>query len=292
MAASRDISSWSSRPPGTASNPPRPHRLWNWPCSGAAGNCTSMALAPRPSFKFASRSRGQTSRTAAGLGWCPRSPEPTRTRASQIAKSSPGRVQSRPKHGSANQPDHQRGRESGRAPGLAEKPGRNLWVDRQVERPDVAANEEDRVRAANARVTRIIDDRVGDASRGERFDSSCRTDAEFVEVAKLDRLGRSRLRARGRLTGLLAVVAERALERPAVIRPSVDNAERARDDAVAAAIADVGLHEHAAELGPDDGAGRAGFETPGMLAVLADVRREVPRRQAVALALDELHMAP
>src|SRR5690606_31232413 len=64
--------------------------------------------------------------------------------------------------------------------------------------------------------------------------------------------------------------------------------ERAADDAVAAAVADVGLDEDAAQLGAHDGAGGAGFEAAGDPAVLADVGGELPGEEVgiVAAAAD------
>src|SRR5207244_7507309 len=66
------------------------------------------------------------------------------------------------------------------------------------------------------------------------------------------------------------------------------------------AVADVGLHVNAAELRPDDRAGGTRLETAGVLAVLADIRRELPRRMlrriaattGARLMLDKLHMTP
>src|SRR5690606_24113210 len=60
----------------------------------------------------------------------------------------------------------------------------------------------------------------------------------------------------------------------------VDDAEGTADDAVAAAVADVGLHVDRVELGADDRAGRTGLETTGALAVLADVGHQQPREVA------------
>src|SRR5204862_2224203 len=111
---------------------------------------------------------------------------------------------------------------------------------------------------------------------------------QLFEIAEENRLCRTRLRARWDLARFLPVVAERAFERASVIRTAIDHAERTRDDAVAAAVADVGLHEHAAEFGADDRSGRTRFETSGVLAMFADVRRKLPRHQfgRVAAASD------
>src|SRR5690606_17835678 len=62
---------------------------------------------------------------------------------------------------------------------------------------------------------------------------------ELVVGAELDRVGRAGLRAGGLEAVLEAVVAERALGGAAVVVVAVDDAERARRHAVAAAVADV-----------------------------------------------------
>src|SRR5215203_734793 len=67
-----------------------------------------------------------------------------------------------------------------------------------------------------------------------------------------------------------------ALPCPAVVFPAVDDAEGAGDDAVAAAVADVGLHVDGVELGPDDGPRGAGLQAAGPVAVLADIRHQQP----------------
>src|SRR4051794_36457933 len=71
---------------------------------------------------------------------------------------------------------------------------------------------------------------------------------QLVGRAVLDRLRGTGLGARGRQALLGAVVAERALEDPAVSLALVDHAERARRHAVATAVADVVLHHDGAEL--------------------------------------------
>ena len=53
---------------------------------------------------------------------------------------------------------------------------------------------------------------------------------------------------------------------------AIDHAERTRHNAVAASIADVGLHVHAAELRSHDRSGWTRFQASGVFAVLADVR--------------------
>src|SRR6185503_12664713 len=116
-------------------------------------------------------------------------------------------------------------------------------------------------------------------------------------------LGRAGLGAGRRLADLLTVVAERALaghaavvldrglvcvaSRFAQVRDrelalvvdridQIDHAERARDDAVAAAVADVRLHVDIAELVLHDRAGRTGLLAAGVRAVLAHVAHHQP----------------
>src|SRR5207302_1976681 len=84
----------------------------------------------------------------------------------------------------------------------------------------------------------------------------------------------------------LAVVAERTLVGVAVVFIAPEHAERAGADAVAAAVADVALHVHVAELVVDDRAGGARLLTGGVLAVLADVAHHEPAAaRGVALAV-------
>jgi hypothetical protein len=156
------------------------------------------------------------------------------------------------------------------------------------------------MRTSDARVDGIIDIRIGHPGGVELRDTPAGAVTELVQRPELDRLGRAGLGAGGNEARLLTVVAERALERAAVVGPAVDDAERTGYDAVAAAVADVGLYVDAAELRPDDRAGGTRLEAARRLAMLADVGRERPgppfRRIAAAARhdwlLDELHMPP
>src|ERR1019366_7616468 len=75
---------------------------------------------------------------------------------------------------------------------------------------------------------------------------------------------------------LLAVVTERALPGPDVAFETLDDAERTAGDAVAAAIANVGLHIDRIELGANDGSGGTCVQASGARAVLAHVRHHEP----------------
>src|SRR5260370_18788994 len=112
--------------------------------------------------------------------------------------------------------------------------------------------------------------------------------------AEVDGLGRARLGARRLEAHLHPVVAERALLRGARHRVDADHPERARADAVPAAVARVRLDDDRVELGADDGAGRAHLEAAGVRAVLADVAHHEPASvlPVGAELLDELHVPP
>src|SRR4029453_10067415 len=80
---------------------------------------------------------------------------------------------------------------------------------------------------------------------------------------------------------------------PAVLLTPVDDPERAGGHAVAAAVADVGLDDHGAELGPEQRPGRADLQARGRAAVLAHVRAHQPAQPVLApLLLDEGDVAP
>ena len=98
-----------------------------------------------------------------------------------------------------------------------------------------------------------------------------RGEFQFIDLAELDRLRRTRLGARGYLSRLLPVVAEGALESTSVVFVLLHHAEGTCHHAIATAVANVGLNEDAAKLRAHDGAGRAGLQAAGNFAVLANV---------------------
>src|SRR3546814_32075 len=149
---------------------------------------------------------------------------------------------------------------------------------------------------------RSVEIGVGDAAPVQRGHSVTGALLELIDLAELDRLGRAYLGA-GRLhAALQPVVAERALMRLAVELIHGHDAEGAGRYAIAAAVADVLLHDHGVELGAENRAGRAGFQTGRGVAVLAHVAHHQPaalqRRHSIwplAVAghlLDEGHVAP
>src|SRR5204862_8321669 len=66
--------------------------------------------------------------------------------------------------------------------------------------------------------------------------------------------------------------------------PAREHAERTRRHAVAAAVADVLLHDDGSELGAEERPRRADVEARGVRAVLADVRAHHPA-QGIAVEL-------
>src|SRR5581483_7219634 len=124
----------------------------------------------------------------------------------------------------------------------------------------------------------------------QRLDAFLGLGHELVAESELDRLRRARLGARRSESIVDAIVTERAFSRRPRLRVERDDTERARGHAVATAVANVLVDVHRSVLGAVDGAGRAGLETAGLRAVLADVGHEQPRQIPVRLGLlDEAH---
>ena len=104
----------------------------------------------------------------------------------------------------------------------------------------------------------------------------------------------------GSRPSFLAVGTERALEGAPVLWIALNHAKGAGDHAIAAAVADIGLHEDATEFGAHERAGGARFQATRDLAVFADIGGELPgnligRVAALAglhLTFHELHMPP
>src|SRR6266516_1990945 len=106
---------------------------------------------------------------------------------------------------------------------------------------------------------------------------------ELLDLAKEDRISRTRFGARGLYAILEPIVAQCALVRMVVAMiVACDDAKGTGHDAVATAVADILLHVHGVELGANDGSRRTGFVTGGVCTVLAYVTVHQP-----AIAVEE-----
>src|SRR4029077_19835235 len=109
------------------------------------------------------------------------------------------------------------------------------------------------------------------------LDTLTRTRAQIVEPPENDRFGWTNLRASRCEAALLSIVTEGAFECAACIRQrrrsSINHPKRTRHDAVAAAIANVVLHQDRTNLGPHNRPCRARFETAGFLAMFTNIRQ-------------------
>src|SRR5437764_2407639 len=129
---------------------------------------------------------------------------------------------------------------------------------------------------ADARFRRVVELYVLHSSISELRDPLLCILPKLADLAKFDRLRRTRFRA-GRLqSNFLPVVTEGALERPPVTFVALDNSERASDHAISTAVADIRLNKDAAKFGPHNRARRTGLQAPSVLAMFANVRREGP----------------
>src|SRR6266496_920973 len=102
----------------------------------------------------------------------------------------------------------------------------------------------------------------------------------MIESAKHDRFCRTNFCTGRNESALLAVVTERALKCAAGIGKwlwsAIDHAERTRHHAIAAAVANIILHEHRANFSTHDCTGGTCLQTARVFAMLADVRQKNP----------------
>src|SRR3954454_16421660 len=123
---------------------------------------------------------------------------------------------------------------------------------------------------------------------------------QLLDITKLDRLRMASFCAGRNQSCFLPVVAECAFKRTAIVWILLHHSERAGNDAVSTAVANVRLDENTAEFGTDDSTGRASFKTTGYFAMLANVRGKAPGRHVGIVATEarlrrrfhELHMPP
>ena len=143
-----------------------------------------------------------------------------------------------------------------------------------------AENQKEGVNAAHGCFLRIVELCVAVAVLLKLVHSFFSTRAEIIQSTKDDRFGWTHFCAGWDESALLSIVTKCTLERAACIGKwlgaAVDHAEWTRNDAVAAAVADIVLHKHGTDLGAHDRAGRAGFEATGFFAMFANVGEKNP----------------
>ena len=139
------------------------------------------------------------------------------------------------------------------------------------------------VNAAHRRFGGIVKLRVGVTVFSQLLHTLCSARAQIIEPTEHDRFSRTNFGARRGEATLLAIITKRAFECAAGIGQRlwapINHAERARDDAIAAAVANVVLHEHCADFSANDCACGTSFEATGFLAVLADIGKKNPAKR-------------
>src|SRR4029077_19378219 len=112
------------------------------------------------------------------------------------------------------------------------------------------------------------------------LDALIGTGAQIIQPAKNDRFSRANFCTRRHEPTLLSVVTESAFERAASIRqrrrPAINPPKRTRHYAVAAAIADIVLHEHGPDFSAHDRSSRTCFKASRLPAMLANIRQKHP----------------
>src|ERR1041385_1919716 len=124
----------------------------------------------------------------------------------------------------------------------------------------------------------IVDHGIGDPARFQHFKSCVSFFSERIKLTEFDRLrwtcfGARRLQARA-----LPVRAEGTLECPAIGLILFPYAKGTAHNKIRTAVADIRLYVNCAKLHAHDCACRACFQAARHFAMLADVRREAPRR--------------
>src|SRR2546425_7201100 len=176
---------------------------------------------------------------------------------------------------------------------LGEVPRRQLRVPWQSVHLGLVDQQVERIETAERPVGVGAVELGLDALRLELVDALVRPRPQLGDRPELNGVRRARFRARGLEPHLEPVVAERAFLRGAGHGVHVDHAERARRDAGATPVADVGLDHDCVKLGADDGAGGAHLEASCLDAVLAHVAHHEPAAVVRTLELlDETDVPP
>src|SRR5882724_1698292 len=163
----------------------------------------------------------------------------------------------------------------------------NLWLWRKAVCFGLAENKEERVSAAHRRFGRIVKLRVGVTVFSQLLHTLYRPRAQIIEPPEHDRFSWTNFCTRRRKATLLSIVTKGAFECTAGVRQRlwapVNHAKGARDNAIPAAVANVVLHQHRSDFGPNNCARGTCFKTTGLLAVLAHIREENPAKRVVSV---------
>lgn len=166
--------------------------------------------------------------------------------------------------------------------------GRNLRLRRKTVCLRLAEDQEKCVRAAHRRFSGIVKLRVRITVLSQLLHALRSAGPQVIEPSEYDRFGRTNFRARWNEPALLAIVTKGAFKgAPGVgqrLRASVDHAERAGDDTITAAVANIVLNKHRANFGAHNRASGTGFEATGFLAVLANVGEKNPPERVITIS--------
>src|ERR1700682_1898779 len=113
--------------------------------------------------------------------------------------------------------------------------------------------------------------------------------AQIVEPAEHDRFGRANFGGSRNESAFLSIVTKRAFECATGIgqwlRPAIDYAKWAGDDAVTATVANIVLDEDRSYFRPHDRPSRARFETTRFITMFANVGQENPAERIFRLRI-------
>src|SRR4051812_30731834 len=149
-----------------------------------------------------------------------------------------------------------------------------------------AAKNEQGMGALDARVHWIVELGILHSASAQDFHALFRLFANIIQPPELDRLGGTSLGTRRLQPRLLPVGAERTFERTAVVLVFLHHSKWTGNDAIRAAVADVGLQKDAAELCTYQCARGACLQAACHLTVLADVRGKFPGQLMRIVASD------
>src|SRR3569623_1022012 len=254
--------------------------------SSPASSSAPAAIPPMKKYVMIGQpNAGEAVKNVAGRSVCTRRILPGR--ASDLAHAI------RPQRQRADKGHHDRteSRQQRAAPEIAR---RHLRLARQPVYFRLVDEQEEGVEAAEWAVwIGAIEMRARLALLAELHDSRGRALAQHRNRAELNRVRGTCLGARRLQSDTDAIVAERAFLRRVGHVIDVDHAERARTNAVAAAVARIGLDDDSVELRADDRARGTHLETRRLHAMLAHIAHHEPAPLVrLGKLFDELHVPP